>query len=301
MRTMLIALLAILLPLSFARAADRPPIYPEDGKGLERVQEALKTAKAENKHVLLMTGGNWCGWCHLLHGVFETNEDIHTLLGSEYVVVMIDTAADKNVMEKWAIEPQGVPYLTVLDAEGKKLTDQETASLEDGPKHDPAKVMAFLKQWTAPQRDARDVLKEAEALALKEDKRVFLRFGAEGCGWCRRWDEFLVEPEMKAIFEKAFVLAKVDAGRSPGSGELRQELSCGQGGGVPWFAFLDASGKVLATANGPQGNIGFPVRPETELPHFEKMVWDARSSLRAEDVAAVMARLEKTSAEVRSR
>lgn len=43
---------------------------------------------------------------------------------------------------------QGLPVLMVLDADGKQLTTQETGALEDGKAaHDPAKVIAFLRQW----------------------------------------------------------------------------------------------------------------------------------------------------------
>jgi hypothetical protein len=37
--------------------------------------------------------------------------------------------------------------------------------------------------------------------------------------------------------------------------------------GIPWFAVVDAQGKVLATSEGPKGNIGYP-DTEVEVAHF---------------------------------
>ena len=48
----------------------------------------------------------------------------------------------------------GIPYLTVLDDEGKPIANQDTGSLEDGPEHDPAKVKDFLTKFQAPPQDA---------------------------------------------------------------------------------------------------------------------------------------------------
>ena len=39
----------------------------------------------------------------------------------------------------------GLPVLVVLDGEGELVTTQETGSLEDGPRHDPAKILEFLR------------------------------------------------------------------------------------------------------------------------------------------------------------
>lgn len=41
----------------------------------------------------------------------------------------------------------GVPFLVVLDADGKYLLTQHTAVLEEGDHHSPQKVLAFLKEW----------------------------------------------------------------------------------------------------------------------------------------------------------
>jgi hypothetical protein len=49
-------------------------------------------------------------------------------------------------------------------------------------------------------------------------------------------------------------------------------------GGIPWFVFLDAKGKAVATSDGPKGNIGFPYEPH-EITHFVGMLQAARQRL----------------------
>src|SRR5271157_4027090 len=41
---------------------------------------ALDVAAREHKHVLLQFGANWCGWCHKLHTLFDTDKQIGEIL-----------------------------------------------------------------------------------------------------------------------------------------------------------------------------------------------------------------------------
>src|ERR1700759_4889935 len=68
----------------------KPPIYNESADAKADVARAVGRAKAENKSVLLDIGANWCGWCYLLHDVFETDKQVHPIVNAEYEVVMID-------------------------------------------------------------------------------------------------------------------------------------------------------------------------------------------------------------------
>jgi thioredoxin-related protein len=176
--------LAPAVPAGEQAKPKRDPIYIEDGKGLERVEQALVAAERENKRVLLKIGGNWCPWCYKLHDLLHTDKTLLKILSEEYELVMIDSKADKPVLEKWQITPDGYPYLAVLDSAGKKVIEQETGSLEIGDRHDPNKVKAFLEKWKPTPLDANDVFASALTRAQKEDKRVFLRVGAPWCVWC---------------------------------------------------------------------------------------------------------------------
>ena len=129
------------------KASEKPPIYDVDADFSAEVERALAQAKRENKRVLLMFGGNWCGWCHKLHELFEADAPIRDALASGYVLVMIDSHNGEAIATRFETPlDKGVPFLTVLDADGGVLVRQETGSLEDGPRHDPAKVLAFLEQ-----------------------------------------------------------------------------------------------------------------------------------------------------------
>ena len=154
-----VAASAILVLLAFRTglAADapakatRPAIYDESADGGKQVEEALAKAKKEDQRVLLMFGANWCGWCHRLHNLFESDARIAAKLKQDFVVVMIDVNKNHNadLNQRYGNPTRfGLPVLVVLDSTGQALTTQDTGKLEEGDHHDPAKVMAFLTQWS---------------------------------------------------------------------------------------------------------------------------------------------------------
>jgi thioredoxin-related protein len=144
--------------------AARPSLYDESADGSKQIAEALSTATAEHKHVLLIFGANDCGWCHRLHSFFQTDTNVATELRSSFVVVLIDTKTDWHtpntgkienwhnglLLTKYSPVYQGEPFLVILDAEGKQLTTQDdgnTGKLEEGKNYSHDKVMAFLTKW----------------------------------------------------------------------------------------------------------------------------------------------------------
>jgi thiol:disulfide interchange protein len=138
----------------------RPAIYDTKADGNQQIAAALAQAKKANKHVLLQFGANWCGWCHKLHSLFKNDKDLAAFLEANYIVVLVDVdkvdGKDHNadINERYGKPTQfGLPALVVLDADGKKLTMQDTGKLEEGDHHDPKKVMSFLKEW-APKKSA---------------------------------------------------------------------------------------------------------------------------------------------------
>jgi thiol:disulfide interchange protein len=128
-------------------------IYDESLDGARQVTDALATAKKENKRVLLQFGANWCGWCHKLHRLFESDSAIKETLKADYVVALIDVNKGHNssLVTNYEAQHFGLPFIVILDADGKRLVSQRTDPLEDGDHHSPQKVLAFLKKWAPPK------------------------------------------------------------------------------------------------------------------------------------------------------
>jgi hypothetical protein len=68
----------------------RPAIYDEQADAHQQIATALLHAKKENRRVLIQWGGNWCGWCHLLHELCASDEQLKNKLLYEYDVVLVD-------------------------------------------------------------------------------------------------------------------------------------------------------------------------------------------------------------------
>ncbi len=136
-----------------APKGSRPNIYDESLDGQKQIDDAMAQAKKDNKRILIQFGANWCGWCHKLHKLFETDKPVSDELKADYVLILVDVnnGHNKDLMTKYAADRLGLPSLVVLDAEGKHVTTKNTAELEEGDHHSPEKVLAFLKQW-APSK-----------------------------------------------------------------------------------------------------------------------------------------------------
>lgn len=129
--------------------AVRRAVFDVTADAGRQLAEALTQAQVEQKHVLLMFGANWCPWCRRLHELFETGPQISAQLKRNYILVLVDVDKGRNsaLVDKYDKPTQyGLPVIVVLDAEGRKLTTQDTSKLEAGEHYDPDKVRAFLRQ-----------------------------------------------------------------------------------------------------------------------------------------------------------
>jgi thiol-disulfide isomerase/thioredoxin len=286
----------------------RAAIYDEQADASVQIESALAKAKKENRRVLIQWGGNWCGWCHLLHDTFKKDRGVAKVLMYEYDVVLVDVGQFTKHMDLAAkygatLKDSGVPFLTFLDAGGAVLGNFETGALE-WPKnsgkeagHDPEKVRALLEKHQAPAQKADDVFAAAVSKAKQDGKSVFLHFGAPWCGYCHKLEAWLARPEIAAIFAKDFVDCKIDVDRMEGGKPIfanYKEKS--EQAGIPWFAIIDpagvqqSNGGAIATSDGPEGNIGFPMQP-AEVEHFKAMLEKARRSMTDDELRTLIASL----------
>ncbi len=295
--------LAQVSAVTVSKQPEQPkPIYDESADAKTQIADAVAKAKKENRRVLIQWGANWCSWCHLLHNTFQTDARIRRNLLYEYDLVLIDIGKwDKN-MELAAeygadLKGTGVPYLTVLDADGKVVKNQRTDELElknsEKPGHDVAKVLEFLESNQAAYLSAGAVLHEAMSEARQSNRVVFVHFGAPWCGWCHRLEGWLAQPETAAIMAKDFVEVKIDTDRMIGGSELLLGYREAEGGGIPWFAFLTPEGKKIVTSDGPNGNVGCPWNDD-EIDLFGGMLRKAKISLSDAAVDRLLATLRAT-------
>jgi len=274
----------------YVEEAKREPIYVEEANGKELIAAALKKAQRDHKHVVIEWGGNWCGWCYRLHDVFHNDELVRPIVHEEFELVLIDEGKNHDLMLEYGGTDRqySYPHLTILDSNGQVLTNQETGSLEEGPKHDPKLVSGFLTKWVPAKVDAEELLATAIRQAADEDKRVLVRVGTPYCGWCNVLAQFLQDHE--ALFARDYVDVKIDTLRMTNGKEVAARYEPKEAGGVPWMVILDAVGKEQASSFGPEGNIGYPYQPN-EIAHFLTMLSSTRKTLTDAELEAISADL----------
>jgi thiol:disulfide interchange protein len=278
-------------PTAPAIQPEKKPIYDEAADAREQIGAAIARAKKENKRVIIQWGANWCGWCRILDKTFEENGEVRRKLNYEYELVRVDVGRfDKHIEIAEAYEADfkshGIPYLTVLGADGKPIANQETGSLEtkvDGkPGHDAAKVLAFLEEHQATPLNAEQVLSEAMQQAEQEDQRVFLHFGAPWCGWCHRFEAWLAREEVAETLAQDFALVKIDTDRMTGGKDLLTRYAGEKPTGIPFSVVLEPDGTVVTTVVNDKGeNIGCPWTDE-EIAAFGAVLARACRNIDAE-------------------
>ncbi len=140
---------------------------------------------------------------------------------------------------------------------------------------------------------AEQILAGAKTKAAAEQKAIFVHFGASWCGWCKKLDAYLDQPDVKPVFEKYFVPVKLVMGEKPpqkalenaGADDLAKKLG---GPGFPFHAFLDAQGALIVNSNREPGgqNIGYPAEP-AEVDWFLQMIKKAAPKITDADLKSL--------------
>jgi thiol-disulfide isomerase/thioredoxin len=164
-----------------------------------------------------------------------------------------------------------------------------------------------------PQK-ADDVVKVAKAKASEQNKVIFLIFAASWCEACHQLDAFMQLPEVASVFEKYFIIAKVNVGEengehpqlnNPGSEELLMKyggVSPGAEATIPFMAMLDQKAKLIVNSNKPgkkkpsDAGTGFPSEPD-EISWFLEMLKKAAPAITPEETRIVQAGLRKIAQE----
>ena len=147
----LILAFALLLCATSGRAADLPTRFDPSRDAAADVAQAVATASAQGKRVIVDVGGEWCSWCHILDRFIASNADVRALIDAQYVWVKVNYSKENRnraLLSRWpAIE--GYPHLFVLDANGRLVHSQDTSELESGKGYDKARVIAMLRRWSS--------------------------------------------------------------------------------------------------------------------------------------------------------
>jgi thioredoxin-related protein len=151
MRLVLITFI-LLITLSAEAQDNSFNVYNPILNGTIQVNNAAKEAMTNEKHLLLIIGGNWCKWCRMFDKFSHENAKIDSALTANYVVVHINYSKENENEEllKTLEYPQrfGFPVFVVLNADGRRLHTQNTAYLEDGQGYSEKKVLGFLNDWS---------------------------------------------------------------------------------------------------------------------------------------------------------
>jgi thiol:disulfide interchange protein len=146
-----ITLAIAVLGTALAAAQPKKDIgYDHRANAFEQRDSAVAQAAAEHKLVLLISGGDWCVWCHYLAAFLERETAIDAALHDVFVVQKIYVGDENKNKDFFARLPEapGAPHFWVLSPGGELLTSQNTLPLEDGDKsYDRAKFLAFVEQW----------------------------------------------------------------------------------------------------------------------------------------------------------
>jgi hypothetical protein len=150
-RSIILAAAALAFGAAGALAQQKKDIgYDSHANAFEQLDAAVAKAAADDKLLLLISGGDWCKWCHYLAAFLERETALDAALHEVFVVQKVYVGDENMNKEFFARLPTaaGAPHFWVLSSKGELLASQDTLPLEDGAQsYDRAKFSGFIEQW----------------------------------------------------------------------------------------------------------------------------------------------------------
>ncbi len=157
MKKIILLISAVLITSLAFSQVQKPQVYDEQADAANDIEKAVQLAKANNKHVFVFIGGNWCPWCVRLDKFIHSDDEIKAALYNHYEVVKV-SYDKKNVnfdlMEKLGFPQRfGFPVFVILDQEGNRLHTQNSVYVEKDKSYDKKKLIGLFNDWTVKKLD----------------------------------------------------------------------------------------------------------------------------------------------------
>jgi thiol:disulfide interchange protein len=106
-------------------------------------------AKTSNRNIIVIVGGDWCSWCHIMDDFFHEHRDVTALREKNYVLMKLNMSRENENRAFLSRYPKihGYPHIFILDADGKLVQSQPTNVLEDGRTYNVKRFKEFLEQF----------------------------------------------------------------------------------------------------------------------------------------------------------
>lgn len=152
MKKIILLILCVTTYVTYAQTEGNK-LYDPGADAEKDIAAAIKKAKAENKYVLVMGGGNWCSWCIEFERFCKADPRIDSVISSAFIWYHLNYSKENKNEKQYArygyAQRFGFPVFIILNEKGERIHTQNSEYLEDGKKsYDRRKVQAFLEMWS---------------------------------------------------------------------------------------------------------------------------------------------------------
>ena len=132
-------------------------LYHPEEDAKKGIEEVIRQAKKENKHVFIEIGGNWCIWCARFNDFVKSDKSLDSILHTDYVVYHLNYSKEnynKELLAKYSFPQRfGFPVFLILNGKGELLHTQNSAYLEEGKSYSKEKISGFFTDWSPRSLD----------------------------------------------------------------------------------------------------------------------------------------------------
>ncbi len=113
------------------------------------LKAASQLAMAHNKKIMMVVGGDWCSWCHVMTRFFTENMLVRELLLSKFYLLKVNMSEENENQEFLSNYPEikGYPHIFVLSATGELLSSVNTTTLENGRTYSESKFIELISEY----------------------------------------------------------------------------------------------------------------------------------------------------------
>lgn len=148
------SLIGVLLIAALRVSAAATLPYDEQADPQRDLQEALASARHQQKRVLIVFGANWCEDCRALDSALHARPTAH-LINAQYVVVKVDVGHfDKNLDVAHVYgDPtgKGIPSVVVVTPRNEIVYESRAGELADARHMGAGGIEAFFTDLSTKQ------------------------------------------------------------------------------------------------------------------------------------------------------